>query len=87
MHKEKAKISCLKFQKQEQIIKDITEKINQAKRVEEKAGFAQDLQKEAGELLSCQGYDTKKLDCKNCHFIAILRKKATDLILRAKKLI
>jgi len=87
MHKENAKIICLKFQKQEQIIEVITEKINQAKRVEEKAGFAQNLQKETGELLSCQEYDTKKLDCKNCHFIAILRKKGTDLILRAKKLI
>jgi len=87
MHKEKAEISCLKFQKQEQIIEVIAKKINQAKRVEEKARFAQDLQKEADELLSCQGYDTKKLDCKNCHFIAKLRRKATDLILKAKKLI
>ena len=62
MHKEEPKINCSTFQKKEQIISDITNKINLAKEVQEKARFAQDLQREADELLSCQGYDNKKID-------------------------
>jgi len=37
-------------------------------------------------LLSCEKYDEKSLNCKNCHFIANLRKKTADLIIKAKKL-
>jgi len=87
MHKkEEAKITCVAFQKQEPVIKDITDKINQAKDVKEKAKNALELQKEVDVLLSCPDYDGKKLDCKNCHFIANLRKKTANLIIRAKKL-
>jgi hypothetical protein len=82
----KAKISCLTFQKQERVIKDITDKINQAKRVQEKAGFAEELQKEVEVLLSCPEYDEQKLDCKNCHLIANLRKRTANLIIKAKRL-
>ena len=87
MHKEeKAKISCSAFQKQEPVIKDITDKINKAKGVQEKAKFAEELQKEVNVLLSCADYKGETLDCKNCHFIANLRKKTADLIIKAKKL-
>ena len=86
MHKEEPKISCPTFQKQESVIKDITDKINMAKGVQEKARFAQGLLKEVDVLLTCPDYDDKSLDCKNCHFIANLRKKTADLILKAKKL-
>lgn len=86
MEENKAKISCSAFQKQESLIKDITNKINMAKGVLEKARFAEELQKEAEALLSCPDYDDKGLDCKNCHFIANLRKKTADLIIKAKKL-
>jgi len=86
MHKEEAKIKCSRFQKQEPVIKDITDKINMAKEVLEKARFAEELQKEVNVLLSCPDYERKRLDCKNCHFIANLRKKTADLIIRAKKL-
>ena len=86
MDKEKAKITCATFQKQELGIKDITDKINQAKDVKEKAKFAGELQKEVNVLLSCSDYDEKKLDCKNFHFIANLRKTTANLIIKAKKL-
>jgi len=88
MHKkeEVPKIDCPTFQKQESVIKDITDKINQAKGVQEKAGFAEELEKEVDVLLSCPDYDDKSLDCKNCHFIANLRKKTANLIIKAKKL-
>jgi len=86
MRKEEPKINCLTFQKQEMVIKDITNKINMAKGVLEKARLAEELQKETNVLLSCPDYDKEKLDCKNCHFIANLRKKTADLIIKAKKL-
>ncbi len=86
MEENKSKISCPTFQKQEPVIKDITDKINQAKGVLEKARFAEELQKEVEVLLSCPDYDGKRLDCKNCHFIANLRKKTANLIIKAKKL-
>ena len=81
-----AKISCPIFQKQEPTIKDLTDKINKAKGVQEKAGFAEELQKEVCVLLNCSDYEKKSFNCKNCHFIANLRKKTAELIIKAKKL-
>ncbi len=86
MKENKAKINCSSFQKQEPVIKDITDKINQAKGVLEKAKYAEELQKEAEVLLYCPDYDGKRLDCKNCHFITNLRKKTSNLIIKAKKI-
>ena len=86
MEENKAKISCLTFQKQEPVIKDITDKINQAKGVQEKAVYAEELQKEVEVLLSCPDYDKEKLDCENCHFVANLRKKTAGLIIKAKRI-
>ncbi|MBI5194777.1 MAG: hypothetical protein HZA10_00475 [Nitrospirae bacterium] len=87
MYKEEAKINCQIFQKQEPVIKDVTDKINKAKGVQEKARFAEKLQEEVDVLLSCTDYKSESLDCKNCRFIANLRKKTTGLIIRAKKLV
>ncbi len=86
MSKKDAKISCSIFQKQEAVIKDITNKINAIEGVTGKAVFAEALRKEADVLLSCQDCKDTNLDCKNCHFIATLRRKTTDLIVKAKKL-
>jgi hypothetical protein len=86
MKESKAKIDCPTFQKQESIIKHITDRINRAKGVQEKARFAEELQKEADVLLSCPDYDKEKADCKNCHLIANLRMKTANLIIKAKKL-
>ena len=86
MVKEKPNINCPTFQKQEPIIKDITDKINMAREVQEKARFAEELLKEVDILLSCPDYDGKRLDCKNCHFIANMRKKTANLIIKAKRL-
>ncbi|MFH1563022.1 MAG: hypothetical protein ABIF11_06365 [Nitrospirota bacterium] len=83
---EKPKISCPIFQKQERVIKDITDNINKAAGVQEKARFAEELQKEVNVILSCPGYEESMLECKNCRFIANLRKKTADLIINAKRL-
>ena len=86
MSKEDAKISCAIFQKQEAGIKDITNKINRIQGIAEKAVFAEELRKEADVLLACQDYKDTSLDCKNCRFIAALRKKTADIIVKANKL-
>ncbi|MFA4889625.1 MAG: hypothetical protein WC628_08660 [Candidatus Omnitrophota bacterium] len=86
MEEKEAKISCSIFQKQEPVIKHITEKINSAAGVKDKAEFADELQREVEVLLNCADFDEKTLDCKNCHFIANLRKKTADIIIKAKKL-
>jgi len=84
--KKETKINCPTFQKQEMVIEQVTDKINKVKGVQEKAGFAEELQKEVNVLLSCPEYNEKNLDCKNCHFIANLRKKTAGLIIKTKKL-
>ncbi len=80
-------VNCPTFQKQETVAKDITNKINAIEGVKGKAVFAEELWKEVDVLLSCRDYRDASLDCKNCHFIANLRKKTADLIIKAKKLV
>lgn len=87
MSKEDAKVNCSIFQKQDSEIQEITAKINSVKGVLEKADFAEELQKEINVLLSCPDYNQENADCSNCRFIANIRKKATDLIIKAKKLV
>jgi hypothetical protein len=86
MKENKTKIDCPTFQRQEPVIEDITAKINEAKAVQEKAAFAEELQKVVNVLLSCSDYDEKSVDCKNCRFITGIRKKTAALIIKAKKL-
>jgi len=86
MHKEKQKISCPTFKKQEPIIKNITDKINMAKQMQEKARFAEELENEVDVILSCTDYKEESLECKNCHIIAKLRKKTANLIIKTRKL-
>jgi len=86
MHKEEPKINCPIFQKQEPVIKNITDKINAAQGVPAKAKFAEELQKEVSVLLNCPDYGKESFNCKNCRFIAALRKKTADIIVKAKKL-
>jgi len=83
---EEANINCRIFQKQESLIKDITDKINRSKGVQEKAKFAEELQKETDALLSCQDFKNKSLECESCHFIANMRKRTARLIIKAKRL-
>jgi hypothetical protein len=77
---------CPAFHQQESVIKDIIKNINHVDGLLEKAKFAKKLKQEANVLLSCPDYARGKTDCKNCHFIANLRKKIADLIIEVKKL-
>lgn len=87
MSENNAEISCPTFQKQEPIIENITAKINCAEGVLEKAGFAKRLQQETEVLLSCPDYDKNSSDCNDCHFVANIRTKTAELIIKAKKLV
>lgn len=78
--------NCPTFQKQEPVIKNITDKINAAKSAAEKAEFAEELHKEVSVLLECVKYDGRNLDCKNCRTIANIRIHTAGLIIKAKKL-
>ncbi len=86
MDKKETSINCPTFQKQESVIRDITDKINAIEGIVGKAVFAEELQKEVDVLLSCPDYKDATLDCKNCHTIANLRRKTADMIIKAKKL-
>jgi hypothetical protein len=86
MFKESAEINCPMFQKQEPVIEEITAKINGAKRVLEKADFAEELQQEVNVLLSCPDYNQESTDCSNCRFIANMRNRTADIVIKAKKL-
>jgi hypothetical protein len=79
-------MNCPTFQKQEAVIKNLADRINRAEGVSEKAGIAEEMQKEVAVLLSCLEYDEEKADCGNCHFIANLREKTARLIIRTRKL-
>jgi len=79
-------MNCPTFQKQEAVIKSLADRINRARGVSEKAGIAEEMQKEVAVLLSCLDYDGKKAECGNCRFIANLREKTLRLIIRTRKL-
>ena len=86
MQKNKPKINCPTFQKQEPVIKNLKKKINLSRGILEKVKSAEELQKEVDVLLSCSDYDESSINCKNCRFIADLRKNTASLIINTKKL-
>ena len=86
MDKEQNKISCQIFNKQEPAINRITQEINKASGVKEKAWLAEELIKEVKVLLECPQHDGAKLDCMNCRTICQLRSKTANLVLKAGKL-
>ena len=79
-------MNCPTLQKQEAVIRNLADRINRAEGVSEKAGIAEEMQKEVAVLLSCLAYDEEKADCGNCRFIANLRDKTARLIIRTRKL-
>lgn len=80
------KIKCVIFQAKNEIIERITQAINEAKDVKGKAVIAQKLLDEVEKLLCCKHFIRGKAECKICHYIADLRKRTANLILKAKEL-
>ena len=79
-------IQCPTFLKLEPEIQKLTESINQAEDVHEKAALALELQKEVQVLLECPDYKSDGMQCRNCHFLATVRKKTAEVIIMAQKL-
>ena len=79
-------IKCPTFLKLEPVIEKLTNSINQAGDVREKATLALELQKEVNVLLECPDYKRDDADCRNCHFLATVRKRVADVIIVAQKL-
>jgi predicted transcriptional regulator len=73
--------SCLTYLEKEPAIKQLTEEINKASNVTDKAVKAEELAKMADSLISCAGYQKESWVCENCHRIALLRKEASQIIL------
>lgn len=73
------------FQPQEKKMQSIIQEINISKDLNEKAAYANELQKEVDVLLECKSYDEKNLNCKGCQTIANLRQKAVDIVLKTAK--
>lgn len=65
---------------EENVIRQLTEGINEAKNVNEKAAKAQSLINEVNKLLSCKGFDEENWNCRGCHKTALLRKKVSQII-------
>ena len=86
MHNHEPGIKCPTFLKQEPGINKLTESINQAEDVHEKAALALELQKEVNVLLECPDYKRDGVECRNCHFLATVRKKTAEVIIMAQKL-
>ena len=83
MAKPKPEINCPIFLKREWTIKQLTRDINEAKAVSDKAERAVHLKNEVKMLLSCEKYDEKSEDCKNCRIISTLRRQTAELLLKA----
>ena len=79
-------IKCPTYLKLEPEIQKLTESINQAEDVREKAALALELQKEVNVLLECPDYKSDGVECRNCHFLATVRKRVADVIILARKL-
>ena len=86
MNQKEPGIQCPIFLKQEPVIERLTHSINRATDVHDKAGYAHELQQEAEVLMSCPDYKRERADCRNCHFLATVRKKTAEVIIMAQKL-
>lgn len=73
------------FPKQESKIQEFTQRINEAKRIEQKAELARALHEEVEVLLQCSAFDEGNIHCVNCQAISGVRSKTATLILKTEK--
>jgi len=82
VQEEKPAIGCETFLQREPRIKLLTDRINSAKSIDEKAQFAEQLANEVKFLLDCKDYNEECLDCTICQTVSNLRAKMATLILK-----
>lgn len=73
------------FPKQEKKIQELTQQINEARRIQQKAELAHALLEEVETLLACSAFDERNIHCVNCQAISGVRSKTATLILRTEK--
>lgn len=79
---EQSGITCGKFQTKERFCATLTEQVNAAQSIGEKAARAKELIEVAEELLACEEYEESNVECLYCHSFSLLRKKTAALILK-----
>lgn len=83
---EESGITCGKFQTRESICATLTEQVNAAQSIGEKAAKAKELIEVAEELLACEEYEEASQECNYCRDLSLLRKKTATLILNMASL-
>ena len=73
------------FPKQESKIQDLTRRINEVKRIQQKAELAHALLAEVEVLLRCSAFDEGNIHCVNCQTLSEVRSKTATLILKTEK--
>lgn len=73
------------FPKQEEKIRDLTQGINEAKRIRQKAELARALLAEVEVLLRCSAYDEGNGSCVSCQAISGVLRRTATLILETEK--
>lgn len=74
------------FPEQEVEVYRLTQAINQARTVKEKAPWAQELIETVNVLLDCEHYDGKNLNCHLCHNFSELRREVFTLVVSLGRL-
>lgn len=75
------------FPKQESKIQELTQQINEARRIQQKAELAHALGDELEVLLRCSAFDEGNIHCANCQVISAWRSKTVTLLLRTEKVL
>jgi len=78
-------IDCPAYIHLEEEMKRLTDEINNAIGITEKAVKAEELKAKAEALLSCLEYDSESWNCGNCRRIASLKKAVVEVIIQVSK--
>jgi len=78
-------IDCPAYLRLEEEMKRLTDEINNATGIAEKAVKAEELKAKAEALLSCLEYDGESWNCGNCRKIASLKKTVAEVIIQVSK--
>ena len=79
-------ITCNRFQTKESVCATLTEQINATQSISEKAAKAKEMIEVAEELLACEEYGERGLECQYCQSLSLLRKKTAALIVKMASL-
>ena len=81
VNKQPQKTLCPKYSDTEKTINQLTNEINNSKKLNAKAAKARELIKAADTLLACTDFDKGTWNCETCRQLASLRKQTSQIIL------